>query len=406
MAEEILLKINNENTKSAASLLAEYKERISYPDRQSDVGLVNPKNSSMVVIKENGDINLTQNETSNIKINNNQVVETAPESVTVTNRKTLHTDEIVVNNHKLNPQILELSDVRVLFDNPDDAIGNLMMDGTVLVKTWEPNLNRYVLMRRKIRTPLFSKTLNTPQAPENMDVVTQFIDRLDINAAKLLKQEKDRKDKITAEMLNAQGGSNYDQGDYNNYDSEFSEQSSNSITSQGGMSIDNANTESTTLSLPSNVRQMLVDESKKDKRPGIPLSAEYITIHSTGNASSSAANERRWLDNPANTRKASWHICVDENEAILAIPTNEVAYHAGNGNSKSIGIEICENGNRERTLDAAALLVANILKAQSWGVDKLKRHYDWTQKNCPRILNEDGKWSGWDDFIKRVERNL
>jgi N-acetylmuramoyl-L-alanine amidase len=112
-----------------------------------------------------------------------------------------------------------------------------------------------------------------------------------------------------------------------------------------------------------------------NRRPGTSMHPEYITIHSTGNPSSTARNERGWLTNPSNTRTASWHIVVDEKEAVEAIPLDEVAYHAGNktGNYSSIGIEICESGDRAKTLANAANLVVKMLNERGWGVDKLLR---------------------------------
>ena len=35
-------------------------------------------------------------------------------------------------------------------------MGSMMMDGTVLVKTWEHTLQKWVLIRRPISTPMFS----------------------------------------------------------------------------------------------------------------------------------------------------------------------------------------------------------------------------------------------------------
>ena len=92
-----------------------------------------------------------------------------------------------------------------------------------------------------------------------------------------------------------------------------------------------------------------------NRRPKLAMVAEYITIHSTANPKSTAQNERDWLTNPQNSRTASWHIVVDEKEAIEAVPLNEVAWHAGDGrngtgNRKSIGIEICESGSRTATI--------------------------------------------------------
>ena len=146
-----------------------------------------------------------------------------------------------------------------------------------------------------------------------------------------------------------------------------------------------------------------------NRRPGLYLAPEYITIHSTGNPSSTARNERAWLTNPVNNRTASWHTCVDEKEAIEAIPLNETAWHAGDGagpgNRKSMAIEICESGDREKTLAHAAALVAGLLQARDWDVGRLRRHFDWSGKACPRIFM-DNNWAGWETFKGSVQTKL
>ena len=55
-------------------------------------------------------------------------------------------------------------------NDPTTAIGNLTMSGTVLVKAWEPTLQKWVLIRRSIRTPIFSNLLNIPIVPDDMDI--------------------------------------------------------------------------------------------------------------------------------------------------------------------------------------------------------------------------------------------
>jgi len=146
-----------------------------------------------------------------------------------------------------------------------------------------------------------------------------------------------------------------------------------------------------------------------NRRPGISMIAKYLTIHSTGNPSSTAKNERGWLTNPSNDRTASYHIVVDEKEAIEVLPLNEVAWHAGDGNGQgnraSIGIEICESGNRQKTLQNAVKLVTKMLKERNWGVDRLRRHFDWSGKICPRIL-QPNNWAGWEQFKKDVQKEL
>ncbi|MBG9745640.1 N-acetylmuramoyl-L-alanine amidase, partial [Paenibacillus alvei] len=57
-----------------------------------------------------------------------------------------------------------------------------------------------------------------------------------------------------------------------------------------------------------------------NRRPGNAMSATTLTIHNTGNPSSTAKNERAWLTNPSNSRTASYHIVIDEREAIEVLP--------------------------------------------------------------------------------------
>lgn len=148
-----------------------------------------------------------------------------------------------------------------------------------------------------------------------------------------------------------------------------------------------------------------------NRRPALPMTATTITIHNTGNPSSSAANERAWLTNPSNTRTASYHIVVDDKEAIECLPLNESAWHAGDGsgvksgNRTSIGVEICEY-NYEQSLSNAVKLVAQMLKERGWGVDRLRRHWDWSGKVCPRLMYDGGKWTGWSEFKSRVAAEL
>ena len=148
-----------------------------------------------------------------------------------------------------------------------------------------------------------------------------------------------------------------------------------------------------------------------NRRPGLPLQAATITIHNTGNSRSSAREERSWLTHPSNDRTASFHIAIDEREAMECIPLSEVAWAAGDGtngpgNRTSIHIEVCESGNHAKTLENTTQLVARMLQERGWGVERLRRHYDWSGKICPRLMYDGGSWRGWNDFIDRVRSNL
>lgn len=153
-------------------------------------------------------------------------------------------------------------------------------------------------------------------------------------------------------------------------------------------------------------------DTPHNRRPAHQLLATTITIHNTGNPDSTAHSERAWLVSPSNDRTASYHIVVDEREAFECLPLNENAWHAGDGNGlksgnrTSIGIEICESGNYAQTLRNAAGLVAKMLQNLGWGVDRLRRHYDWSRKICPRLMYDNGTWAGWEAFKRMVAEEL
>lgn len=146
-------------------------------------------------------------------------------------------------------------------------------------------------------------------------------------------------------------------------------------------------------------------------RPGGSFQKTSVTIHSTGNPTSTPEGERKWLDNGTNKRDAAWHYVIGEGIVIQAIPESETAWHCGKaeGNNHSIGIEIVESGDRLKVLNTAAEFVADLLKRYGWGIDRLKRHYDWTGKNCPRILIDNTYIKNnldWQWFLKTIEALL
>lgn len=142
-------------------------------------------------------------------------------------------------------------------------------------------------------------------------------------------------------------------------------------------------------------------------RPGKKITVQYICIHSTGNPTSTALNERAWLDNPSNDRQASWNYCIDEKNCVEAIPAGEEAWAQQSGNSSCISIEICESGNRANTVERAAEFAAQLLKERGFGIDKLRRHTDfYASKICPAIFYKNGSWQQWEDFKAKVNGYL
>lgn len=149
-------------------------------------------------------------------------------------------------------------------------------------------------------------------------------------------------------------------------------------------------------------------------RPGYKMRGpNYITVHSTANTSA-GANARahgKYLKGAAANIPASWHFTVDDKEIRQHLPVTEVGWHAGDGsngtgNRESIALEICENrdGNSQQAIANAAWLVAKMLKDHGLSKDRVRQHYDWSGKNCPRVLRN--KPGGWADFLAAVEGHL
>lgn len=158
-------------TRVSVDLLSEAKEYASYSDNTVDRGIINKENGSSILIRENGDISISPSITAQQKYTaNGHAIEQSIESETITVRKKIEADEVILNNHKLNPALYELTDMRVALNNETVAIGNLTLNTTVLVKAWEPTLQKWVLIRRPARMPMFSPVLNLADSPEQMSI--------------------------------------------------------------------------------------------------------------------------------------------------------------------------------------------------------------------------------------------
>lgn len=136
------------------------------------------------------------------------------------------------------------------------------------------------------------------------------------------------------------------------------------------------------------------------KRVGNRTLMKYLTIHSTANTAT-AAQERNWLENPNNNSPVAWHVVVDENQAIEAIPLNETAHHTKNsvGNSRSIGLEIA---HREGALENAYQVAAKILDEENIPPENMRMHRHWTATQCPSLIKDEE----WLTFQLNVIREL
>lgn len=123
-----------------------------------------------------------------------------------------------------------------------------------------------------------------------------------------------------------------------------------------------------------------------------------ITIHETDN-NAPARNEIAYMQR--NDNWTSFHYAVDEKEVIQGLPLDRNGWHAadgdkGTGNRKTIAIEICRNyrtddlSNYYAARDRAEQLVGWLMYVYGWDGDDIYTHNDWSGKNCPRVIRQEG----------------
>lgn len=156
------------------------------------------------------------------------------------------------------------------------------------------------------------------------------------------------------------------------------------------------------------IREIVMPVSKYSIKCPYTMTPTRIVVHNTGN-DASAANEIRYMQ--SNGREVSFHYAVDDREAVLGVPLNRNAWHAGDGgngagNRQGIAVEICysKSGGTKfsKAEENAALLIAGLLKERGWGIDKVTKHRDYSGKDCPHRTIA----LGWERFLGMIEKYL
>lgn len=143
--------------------LDEIKDKSKYIGRTTEKGFVNEEYGSSMALRENGQISLAAGKQAQMKMNPSGTVDILGlEIVNTSNRIKYYTDELVINDHKLNPNLWELTGFKSvpLQDNQFATVGNFTMAGYVLVRAWDRQLGRYMMIRRPARIAPFGPRLN------------------------------------------------------------------------------------------------------------------------------------------------------------------------------------------------------------------------------------------------------
>lgn len=138
------------------------------------------------------------------------------------------------------------------------------------------------------------------------------------------------------------------------------------------------------------------------------MAPQFVVVHNTAN-DASAENEIKYMQ--SNGNEVSFHYAVDDKEAVLGVPLNRNAWHAGDGgngrgNRYGIAVEICySKSGGAKFIQAeknAAVLISSLLKKYGWGIDKVTKHQDYSGKYCPhRTLD-----MGWNRFLSMIKSEM
>jgi N-acetylmuramoyl-L-alanine amidase len=140
----------------------------------------------------------------------------------------------------------------------------------------------------------------------------------------------------------------------------------------------------------------------------------WVVIHDTASSSETAdaGAHANYVDN-ADT-STSWHFTIDDEEIWQHLPTNERAYHAGDGstnvgegdylgggNRNGIGIEMAVNEGSDiyRTWQRTAKEAAALLIQYNLPLDHQVYHNDMSGKQCPNTLLTAGLSDTFKSFV-------
>ena len=155
-------------------------------------------------------------------------------------------------------------------------------------------------------------------------------------------------------------------------------------------------------------RQNLVASSKWDIKCPYTMNPIGICVHNTSNNASADAEIRYMI---GNNNQVSYHFAIDEKEVVQGLPTDRNAWASGDGrngdgNRKHIHVEICRSTGDLETFKKceqnAVEFIAKELKKRGWGINKVRQHHDFANKNCPHRTRE----LGWQRFLNMIQAEL
>ena len=153
------------------------------------------------------------------------------------------------------------------------------------------------------------------------------------------------------------------------------------------------------------VRKIKLAESKYNIKCPKYRNPKGIAVHNTYN-DASAENEIKYMQ--SNNNYTSFHAAIDDKEVVEGLPFERSCFAngdglTGDGNVNYLSFEICYSksggAKYEQAEENAVWYIAHVMNDYNFPMSALKKHQDFSGKNCPhRILDE----KRWNSFVDRV----
>lgn len=154
--------------------------------------------------------------------------------------------------------------------------------------------------------------------------------------------------------------------------------------------------------------QMWLPESLYGLKASYAMTPQGIVVHNTA-GTASARTEATNME--SNCSATSYHVIVDETEAIECIPFSRNAWHAGDGstgyaNRNLISIEIARSmdysGDKYDRAEANAVeYIAWVCVQYCWDSSNLHQHNWYSSTACPHRLKDH-----WTTFCSQVDARI
>lgn len=379
--------------------LDDLKKQSDFISRMSDKALISEKTGSSVSIRKNGQVNLSSSNYAQYKLNpGGKAIEQSMESITMTNRRRIISDEIVVNDHKLNPRLYEFTDFKEvqLTTNQKALVGNFCVMGTVLVKAWEANLKRYVMIRRPCRMPMFSPLLNLPKVMPDLGITDPLEFEEDILA---LSDKGYQVNGMIEDAKSLIGKEGVDRPGINRNNKVVitdggGAPGSSSSSSPAGSTTGGGATQAHGAKFEGDGDLKIVDTNLTFKDMQEQSGVADIVIHHTGDGKDndeSAQTIHGWhLDK--GWAGIGYHFVIRKNGTIeRGRPEKYVGSHCQGHNTGSIGIHVCgdyeknPNGPTSEQMSSLIDLVAHICKKYDLEPSRstVRGHREFCDTACP-----------------------